>query len=57
MPRDAGQSPTVPVSPSKVLWFVPDRPVEGNTIYVRPASDAEPGAESEEPTSTATSDR
>ena len=45
MPRTAGQPSSVLANSYKVLWFPPDRPVEGNTIYVRPATDVDPAAE------------
>jgi hypothetical protein len=40
----AGQPTSLPTNSYKVVWFPPDRPVEGNTIYVRPAADFEPVA-------------
>lgn len=45
MSRTAGQPSSVLANSYKVLWFPPDRPVEGNTIYVRPATDIEVAAE------------
>lgn len=42
MSRTAGQPSSVLANSYKVLWFPPDRPVEGNTIFVRPATDFEP---------------
>jgi hypothetical protein len=41
----AGQPSSALANSYKVLWFPPDRPVEGNTIYVRPATDFELAAE------------
>ena len=40
----SGQPTSLPVNSFKVVWFPPDRPVEGNTIYIRPAADLEPPA-------------
>jgi len=37
-----------PQSGFKVTWFPPDRPVEGNTIYVRPAGDADQDADEQQ---------
>jgi hypothetical protein len=38
-----GQQIAMPSTSHKVTWFPPDRPVEGNTIYVRPgASSGDP---------------
>jgi hypothetical protein len=34
----ADGQPAAPL-PHKVSWFAPERPVEGNTIYVRPDSE------------------
>ncbi len=45
MSRTAGQPASVLANSYKVLWFPPDRPVEGNTIYVRPATDFEAAPE------------
>ena len=47
MSRSDGTPTTVPATSFKVMWFVPDRPVEGNTVYVRPPvqSDAPTGSE------------
>jgi len=45
MSRTAGQPSSVLVNSYKVLWFPPDRPVEGNTIYVRPTTDFEQTSE------------
>ena len=39
MPRTAGQPSSVLAYSYKVLWFPPDRPVEGNTIFVRSSRD------------------
>ena len=41
MSRTAGQPASVLANSYKVLWFPPDRPVEGNTIYVRPSGSVE----------------
>jgi hypothetical protein len=41
MSRTAGQPTSLPSS-YKVVWFPPDRPVEGNTIYIRPDVDCDP---------------
>jgi hypothetical protein len=42
MSRTAGQSTSLPFNSFKVVWFPPDRPVEGNTIYIRSVTDCEP---------------
>jgi len=39
MSRTTGQETSVPASAFPVVWFAPDRPVEGNTIYIRPAEE------------------
>jgi len=44
MSRTAGKSADVPLNSYQVVWFPPDRPVEGNTIYIRPAANVEPVA-------------
>jgi hypothetical protein len=41
MSRAAGQPKSVPTTSYKVVWFPPDRPVEGSTIYVRPTTEIE----------------
>ena len=33
---DTVQVPEIPATSHRVVWFAPDRPVEGNTIYRRP---------------------
>jgi hypothetical protein len=42
--------PEIPAVSHKVVWFAPDRPVEGNTIYRLPlvgSADVDPDAEPE----------
>jgi hypothetical protein len=36
MSHTAVRVPEIPAISHKVVWFAPDRPVEGNTIYRRP---------------------
>lgn len=36
MSHTAVRVPEIPAVSHKVVWFAPDRPVEGNTIYRRP---------------------
>ena len=43
MSRSDGPSTTpLPATSFKVVWFAPDRPVEGNTMYVRPSVESAP---------------
>jgi hypothetical protein len=46
----AVQAP-VPVAAHRVVWFAPDRPVEGNTIYLLPSTSSDGATECELPTS------
>ncbi len=38
MSRTAVQALDVPATAHQVVWFAPDRPVEGNTVYVLPGA-------------------
>lgn len=51
MSHAAVQAPTVPATAHRVVWFAPDRPVEGNTIYRRPCMDSDAAVECEIPVS------
>ena len=37
MTRDLDQDDLEPRPAHQITWFAPDRPVEGQTVYVRPA--------------------
>lgn len=42
---DGPLTATVPATSFPVVWFAPDRPVEGNTMFVRPPVESETAAE------------
>jgi hypothetical protein len=44
----ADGQPAAPL-PHKVSWFAPERPVEGNTIYVRPDTASAPAESDDSP--------
>ena len=41
----AGHRSSLLANTHKVVWFAPDRPVEGNTIFVRPLTNFEAATE------------
>ena len=47
MSHAAVQASAVPATAHRVVWFAPDRPVEGNTVYRRPSAESEGASEFE----------
>ncbi len=48
MSRTTAQALAVLAISHQVVWFVPDRPVEGNTVYVLPGAGSDVPAEHDE---------